>query len=67
MIILEKKLTFESVIYENDEKKTVPSAMTEQCSEGDVIFLSGDIYLTDTEATQKRRRDIIALQNSLFK
>lgn len=67
MIILEKKLTFESVIYENDEKKTVPSSMTELCSEGDVIFLSGDIYLTDTEATQKRRRDIIALQNSLFK
>lgn len=66
MIILEKKSRSMAVIYDNDEKREIPLYMAEGCSEGDVIILSGDKYITDTAATEKRKKDIISLQNSLF-
>ncbi len=66
MLILERIKGSVAVISGDDGEFTVSAEMVTGCREGDVIVLSGDGYITDRAATEKRRRDIISLQNSLW-
>lgn len=66
MLILERIKGSVAVISGDDGDFTVSAEMVTGCCEGDVIVLSGDRYITDRAATEKRRRDIISLQNSLW-
>ena len=66
MLILERIKGSVAVISGDDGEFTVPTEMVTGCCEGDVVILSGDSYITDRAATEKRRRDIISLQNSLW-
>lgn len=66
MLILERIKGSVAVISGDDGEFTVSSEMTAGCREGDVVVLSGDRYITDRAATEKRRREIISLQNSLW-
>ena len=66
MLILEKLRDDIAVISDDNGEFTVPAEMAIGCHEGDVIFLSGDVYHTDTTATRQRKKDILSLQNSLW-
>lgn len=66
MLILERLRDDIAVISDDNGEFTVPAEMTAGCHEGDVIYLSGDVYVTDTAATKKRKTEIITLQNSLW-
>jgi hypothetical protein len=66
MLILERIKGSVAVISGDDGEFTVSAEMVKGCCEGDVVVLSGDRYITDRAATEKRRRDIISLQNSLW-
>ena len=66
MLILEKICGERAVISDERSEYSVPAHMVSGCREGDVIILSGDAYITDTAATEKRRREILSLQNSLW-
>ncbi len=66
MLILERIKGSVAVISGDDGDFTVSAEMVTGCREGDVVVLSGDRYITDRAATEKRRRDIISLQNSLW-
>ena len=65
MLILERITGSVAVISGDDGDFTVSAEMVTGCREG-VVVLSGDRYITDRAATEKRRRDIISLQNSLW-
>ena len=54
MLILDRITPDCAVIYDGDDRLTVPLSQ-----------LKG-FYITDSIATAKRRRDIISLQNSLW-
>lgn len=66
MIILERLTPEEAVIYDGDKKITVSRPLVSGCKEGDVLILKDNFYITDKTATEKRRQDIIDLQNSLW-
>lgn len=66
MLILERLRSDTAVISGDNGEFSVSSDMVKGCREGDVIILSGGVYITDRIATEKRRRDIISLQNSLW-
>lgn len=57
---------YDNNISDDEREFTVPAEKINGCREGDVIILSGDAYITDSAATEKRRRDILSLQNSLW-
>ncbi|MDY3791797.1 MAG: DUF3006 domain-containing protein [Oscillospiraceae bacterium] len=66
MLILERLRDDMAVISGDSGEFSVPSDMVKGCREGDVIILSNDVYITDDIATEKRRKDILSLQNSLW-
>ena len=66
MLILERLRDDMAVISGDSGEFSVPSDMVKGCREGDVIILSGNVYVTDDIATQMRRKDILSLQNSLW-
>lgn len=66
MLILERIKGGVAVISGDEAEFSVSSELVKGCCVGDVIVLSGDRYITDRAATEKRRRDIISLQNSLW-
>ncbi len=66
MIILDRLTPKEAVIYEGDKRITVSRSLVSGCKEGDVLILKDNFYITDKTATEKRRQDIIDLQNSLW-
>ena len=66
MLILERLRDDMAVISGDSGEFSVPSDMVKGCREGDVIILSNDVYITDYIATEKRRKDILSLQNSLW-
>lgn len=66
MLILERLRDDIAVISDDNGEFTVPAHMVTGCHEGDVIYLSGDVYLTNTAATEKRHMEILSLQNSLW-
>lgn len=66
MLILDRITPDHAVIYDGDERLTVPVSKLKGCHEGDVLAEKDGFYITDSIATAKRRRDIINLQNSLW-
>lgn len=66
MMILERLTPKEAVIYDGDKRLTVSRELVPESREGDVLILQNGAYLTDKAATEKRRHDITALQNSLW-
>lgn len=66
MLILEKLRGDMAVISGDSGEFTVSSDMVKDCREGDVIILSNDVYITDEFATERRRKEILSLQNSLW-
>lgn len=66
MLILERVKGDIAVISEGSSEFSVPSDMVKGCREGDVIILSGEVYITDDIATEMRRKEILSLQNSLW-
>lgn len=66
MLILERLRGDMAVISGDSGEFSVSPDMVKGCREGDVIILSGDVYITDDIATEKRRKDILSLQNSLW-
>lgn len=66
MLILERLRNDIAVISDDNGEFTISAEMICGCHEGDVILLSGDVYITDTKATEKRKNDILSLQDSLW-
>ncbi|MCI7767436.1 MAG: DUF3006 domain-containing protein [Oscillospiraceae bacterium] len=66
MLILERLRDDIAVISDEKVEFTVPADMAAGCKEGDVIYLSGEVYVTDTAATEMRKKEILSLQNSLW-
>ncbi|MGN1105661.1 MAG: DUF3006 domain-containing protein, partial [Huintestinicola sp.] len=65
MLILEKVQGDMAVISGDSGEFSVSADMVKGCREGDVIILSDDVYITDDIATERRRKEILSLQNSL--
>lgn len=42
------------------------SSLADGVKEGDAVFLENGVYRKDVEATEKRKQEIIKLQNSLW-
>lgn len=57
-----------TAVIENGEKRfEVPrKALEKDVKEGDVVLLENGVYRKDTSATERRRQEIINLQNSLW-
>lgn len=66
MITLERIYGGMAYISDGEKEYTVPCELLQGCREGDVLISDGGIYKTDNAATEKRRKDIIALQDSLW-
>lgn len=66
MIILERLAGDCAVIYEDDNRKTVPASLVRTDKAGTVLYFKDGFYLPDPAATSRRRQDIIDLQNSLW-
>lgn len=66
MLILERIQGDVAVISGDSGEFSVSSHMVKGCREGDVIILSDDVYITDDIATERRRKEILSLQNSLW-
>ena len=66
MLILEKVQGDIAVISGDSGEFSDSADMVKGCREGDVIILSGDVYITDETATEMRRKEILSLQNSLW-
>lgn len=66
MLILEKLRGDMAVISGDSGEFSVSADIVKGCREGDVIILSGDVYITDETATEMRRKEILSLQNSLW-
>lgn len=66
MIILERLLPDSAVIWEDGGEISVPLSSVRGSAEGDVLIRQDGIFVTDNAATEKRRKDIIKLQDSLW-
>lgn len=66
MIILERLLPHCAVITEDNRELTVSIDVVAGCREGDVLALINGKYVTDRAETEKRKKEIISLQNSLW-
>lgn len=66
MIILERIFPDRAVINEDGKDRDIPVDIVKGLSEGDVIVSVNGVYVKDNEATEKRRSEIAALQNSLW-
>lgn len=66
MIILERIFPDRVVINEDGKDRDIPLDIVNGLREGDVIVLVNGVYVKDINATEKRRSEIAALQNSLW-
>lgn len=67
MIILERFEDDTAVLEVDGEiKKISRSKISSDVSEGDVLIEKKGIYIADKENTEKRRKEILKLQNSLW-
>lgn len=67
MIILERFEDDTAVLEVDGEiKKISRSKISDSVSEGDVLIEKKGIYIADKENTEKRRKEILKLQNSLW-
>lgn len=67
MIILERFEDDTAVLEVDGEiKKISRSKISDSVSEGDVLIQKDGIFMADKENTEKRKKEIIRLQNSLW-
>lgn len=66
MMILERICGKTAYISDDEREYTVPCELLQGCGIGDVLIFDCGAYKTDTAATEKRRKDIIALQDFLW-
>lgn len=67
MIILERFEDDTAVLEIDGEiKKIDRSKISDSVSEGDVLIEKDGIFMADRENTEKRRKEILKLQNSLW-
>ncbi len=66
MMILEKLMYDRAVLIEDGEEITVPAEAVEGFDEGDVLICRDGVFYKDAAADEKRKSDIIRLQNSLW-
>lgn len=66
MLILEEILEGRAVIYRDEEKLTVPLEIVHCREPGSVLMLWEGVYIKDENATERRRQEILDLQNSLW-
>ncbi len=66
MMILERICGGMAYISDDEKEYAVPCELLQGCGIGDVLIFDCGAYKTDTAATEKRRKDIIALQDSLW-
>lgn len=67
MLIVDRIEENIAVIENGKERFEVPrKALAKDIKEGDVVLLENGVYRKDTSATERRRQEIINLQNSLW-
>ncbi len=67
MIILERLLPNMAIIIEDDvERQILLDELAKDTREGDVLIKINDVYEKDEMATAKRKKEILALQISLW-
>lgn len=66
MLLLERITPEYALIYDGDEPVKVSPQLVAGCHEGDVLIKTEHGYAVDEKATADRRRDILALQDSLW-
>lgn len=67
MLIVDRIEENTAVIENGEERFEVPRKTLEKdVKEGDVVLLENGVYRKDTPATERRRQEIINLQNSLW-
>ncbi|MCH5193775.1 MAG: DUF3006 domain-containing protein [Oscillospiraceae bacterium] len=67
MLVIDRIEDGIAVIEEGDSRFEVPVSMLDgNVREGDVVTLENGVYVPDISATEKRRREILNLQNDLW-
>lgn len=67
MLIVDRISEGTAVIEDGESRFEVPAeALANDVKEGDAVFLENGAYRKDAEATEKRKQEIIKLQNSLW-
>lgn len=67
MLIVDRISEGTAVIEDGESRFEVPAKnLAEDVKEGDAVYLSDGVYRKDADATEKRKREIINLQNSLW-
>ncbi len=67
MLIAERIEDGYAVIEDGGSRIEVPASMlAEDVIEGDIVILSGGIYIADKNASAKARSEVIKLQNELW-
>lgn len=67
MLIVDRISESTAVIEDGESRFEVPAKkLAEDVKEGDAVYLADGVYRKDADATEKRKREIINLQNSLW-
>ena len=67
MLIIDRIEDGIAVIEEGDSRFEVPVSMLDgNVREGDVVTLENGVYVTDISAAEKRRREILKMQDDLW-
>ena len=67
MLIIDRFENDTAVVENGEEMTDIPrSLLPENAREGDVIIKSGGGYIIDNASTEKRRQEILDLQDSLW-
>ncbi|MCI9410223.1 MAG: DUF3006 domain-containing protein [Oscillospiraceae bacterium] len=67
MLIVDRISDGTAVIEDGERRFEVPEeTLAKDVKEGDSVFLDNGVYRKDIETTEKRRKEILKLQNSLW-
>lgn len=67
MLIVDRISEGTAVIEDGESRFEVPAeALANDVKEGDAVFLENGVYRKDAEATEKRKQEIIKLQDNLW-
>lgn len=67
MLIVDRISEGTAVIEDGESRFEVPAeSLASDVKEGDAVSLENGVYRKDAEATEKRKQEIIKLQNSLW-
>lgn len=67
MLIVDRISEGTAVIEDGESRFEVPAeSLANDVKEGDAVSLENGVYRKDAEATEKRKQEIIKLQNSLW-